>query len=252
VPDDTGRAGLAAGARVVTAAEEQLRHHPTFREIHGVWPEFLLHDRVINEHWNDLYTRCPEFQFCLYDAAAERVLAEGNTVPVVWDGAAEPGGVDWAIPQVRSDAAPTTLCALQAVVRRDAQGHGLSRLMVETMRTLARERGLDCLIAPVRPPLKASYPLTPIDRFVEWRRDDGLLLDPWLRTHERLGAELLGVAPESMRIEGAVPEWERWTGLAFPDDGDYVVAGALVPVRFANGRGVYVEPNVWMRHSVEA
>ena len=250
--DDTGQADPAAGVRVVTAAEEQLRQHPTFREIHEAWPEFLLHDRVVNEHWNDLYARRPEFQFCLYDDAAGRVLAEGNTVPVVWDGAIEPGGIDWAIPQVRSDAAPTTLCALQAVVRRDAQGRGLSRLMVETMRALARERGLDCLIAPVRPPLKASYPLTSIDRFVEWRRDDGLPLEPWLRTHERLGAEVLGVAPESMRIEDAVPEWERWTGLAFPDDGDYVVPGALVPVRFADGRGVYVEPNVWMRHPVES
>jgi hypothetical protein len=25
-----------------------------------------------------------------------------------------------------------------------------------------------------------------------------------------------------------------------------------VPVKFAGGRGVYVEPNVWMRHQVRA
>jgi len=31
--------------------------------------------------------------------------------------------------------------------------------------------------------------------------------------------------------------------------GDYVVPGALVPVSFADGHGVYVEPNVWMRHA---
>jgi hypothetical protein len=35
----------------------------------------------------------------------------------------------------------------------------------------------------------------------------------------------------------------------FPEDGDYVVPGALVPVSFADGHGVYVEPNVWMRHA---
>jgi hypothetical protein len=29
------------------------------------------------------------------------------------------------------------------------------------------------------------------------------------------------------------------------------VPGALVPVQFTNGRGTYVEPNLWMRHSVE-
>jgi hypothetical protein len=31
-----------------------------------------------------------------------------------------------------------------------------------------------------------------------------------------------------------------------------VVPGALVPVEFAGGRGVYVEPNLWMRHPVPA
>ena len=30
--------------------------------------------------------------------------------------------------------------------------------------------------------------------------------------------------------------------------GDYVVPGALVPVRFEDGVGRYLEPNVWMRH----
>ena len=33
-------------------------------------------------------------------------------------------------------------------------------------------------------------------------------------------------------------------------DGNYVVPGALVPVHFKNGRGLYVEPNVWVRHQV--
>ena len=36
----------------------------------------------------------------------------------------------------------------------------------------------------------------------------------------------------------------------FPEDGDYVVPGALVPVRCEGGRGTYLEPNVWMRHGV--
>jgi hypothetical protein len=53
-----------------------------------------------------------------------------------------------------------------------------------------------------------------------------------------------------MRVEGGSADWEEWTGLAFPDDGDYVVPGALVPVRFEGGRGTYLEPNVWMRHPV--
>jgi hypothetical protein len=67
----------------------------------------------------------------------------------------------------------------------------------------------------------------------------------------RLGGELLEVCPASMRIEGTREEWEAWAGMSFPDDGDYVVPDALEPVRFAAGRGVYVEPNVWMRHRVQ-
>ena len=57
-----------------------------------------------------------------------------------------------------------------------------------------------------------------------------------------------GLAPRSMCVTGSREEWEEWTGLQFPEDGDYVVPGALVPVRFEGGRGTYVEPNVWMRH----
>ena len=47
-------------------------------------------------------------------------------------------------------------------------------------------------------------------------------------------------------------EWEQWTGMAFPESGSYVVEGALVPVEIDRTRdvGSYVEPNVWMRHTV--
>ena len=63
------------------------------------------------------------------------------------------------------------------------------------MRTAAVRAGLDALLAPVRPTLKERYPLTPTERYLSWRRDDGQLFDPWLRVHERLGAEILGVCP---------------------------------------------------------
>ena len=112
------------------------------------------------------------------------------------------------------------------------------------------QHGLDTLIAPVRPILKQAYPLTPIERYVEWRRPDGELVDPWLRTHERLGAPIVKIAPESSRIPGTIAQWEEWTGMVFPDSGTYVVPGALVPVQIDRERdeGLYVEPNVWMVH----
>ena len=44
--------------------------------------------------------------------------------------------------------------------------------------------------------------------------------------------------------------WETWTQMRFPASGDYVVPGALAPVRVdvRRDRGRYTEPNVCMRH----
>jgi hypothetical protein len=122
--------------------------------------------------------------------------------------------------------------------------------MIERMAEIGRDHGLDTLIAPVRPTLKHRYPLTPIERYLSWRRQDGTHLDPWLRTHERLGADIVKVATESVVVTGTVAEWEEWTEMAFPESGTYVVPGALVPIEIDRERdeGVYVEPNVWMVH----
>jgi hypothetical protein len=144
---------------------------------------------------------------------------------------------------------PDRLCAIAILIDPEAHGRGLSRLMLEHMRGLAAVRGWE-LVAPVRPTLKHRYPLTPMERYMQWRRDDGLLFDPWLRSHERVGAELVGVAPDSLVSEGTVADFEEWCGLAFPESGSYVVEGALVPVEIdlEADLGRYREPNVWMRH----
>lgn len=41
------------------------------------------------------------------------------------------------------------------------------------------------MIAPVRPVLKSRYPLTPMKNFARWTREDGLHIDPWIRTHQK-------------------------------------------------------------------
>jgi GNAT superfamily N-acetyltransferase len=233
------------------SARPDLRDHPTRRDLFDVWPEFLLHDPVMNEHMWRLRTEVAELQTLLYDSEADRIVAEGNTVPVRWNGEPQPGGIDWAMRQrFEEGGEPTTLCAVQVMVHPGARGRGLSRLVLERMASLGREHGLDALIAPVRPTLKHLYPLIPMERYIEWRREDGALFDPWLRIHAELGAEILAVAPESMTIPGSAEEWEKWTGFRFREDGDYVIPGGLVPVRMRGGQGLYVEPNVWMRHPV--
>ena len=227
-------------------------------EVEDVWPEFLHHtDATFNALWGRVRREFPDFQLVLYDDDADRVAGRGQTIPFRWDGTWEdlPDGVDGVVRRVfEAGGEPTTLSALVAVVDPRYQGRGLSRLIIEGMRRLAGEHGLDALLAPVRPTLKASHPLTPIEDYLTWRRADGQLFDPWLRVHERLGGEILGVCPGSLVVEGTVSEWEEWTGTAFPESGSYVVEGALVPVEIDRARDVgrYVEPNVWMRHTVSA
>lgn len=201
------------------------------------WPEFLRHDAISNRYWSRLYADFPEQQFLLVEG--EEVLAEGNCVPV----AGQPAQWrDAFLAAFVRGGTPDRLCALAVVVARSRRGRGLSSVMLAHMRELARPFGE--LVAPVRPTAKDQHPLVPIEEYVSWN------VDPWLRTHERLGGEITGVAEGAMVIDGTVDEWRAWTGLECPRDGELVVPGGLVPVRFDAGRGVYREPCVWVRHAV--
>jgi GNAT superfamily N-acetyltransferase len=221
----------------------------------GLWPGFMYHDPVQNRYFRQVIEDYAEFHFYAWDDEREEVVGGGNAIPAAWDGnaASLPARGISAIVEAAFAAgahAPNVLCALQIVIDPEYRGRGLSRRMIDRMREIGREHGLCTLIAPVRPSLKHRNPLAPMDRYITWRRPDGTLLDPWLRTHERLGAEIVKIAPESLRIPGTVAESEEWTEMAFPESEAYVAPGALVPVEVDRERdeGLYVEPNVWMVH----
>ena len=219
--------------------------------------EFMNHDRVCARHWDSLYSEFAEFQFALCDVHGA-VVATGFSIPVAWSGRTRdlPSGLDGVLEQGAGDRArrrrPTTLSALLAVVAPDARAQGLSGEILSGMKAIAERHAFRELIAPVRPTLKHRYPLIPMGRYARWTRADGAPFDPWLRTHHRLGATFLGVAPRSMVVTGTVAEWQAWTGMEFPASGVYVVPGALAPVTVDRRRdlGRYVEPNVWMRHDL--
>src|SRR5262245_25257243 len=243
-------------------AVETVRERPEARADIGRlnaegWPHFLRQrDEFGIEHvWSELFTRFPAFQFVLRDGAGT-VVAAGQSVPFVWRGTAEDlpdtmaGLVARAVRDHDAGRAPNTLSAMAALVDRSHRARGLSTEILRAMRAIAGAHGLAELVAPVRPTLKGSYPLAPMDRYVHWRRGDGTLLDPWLRVHERLGARLVRIAPRTLSIVGTVSEWEEWTDLRFPDSSAYLVPGALQPVTIDRDRdeGRYEDPNVWMRH----
>lgn len=197
----------------------------------------------------------PAYDVLLLDQGA--VVAGGWAVPMAWNGnfADLPEGYDGALSSSVSDhengVARNTLSAMAAAVRADRHGKGLAGLVLAALRQRAIESGLEHVLAPVRPALKASYPLASMERFATWVRSAGLHIDPWIRTHQRLGAKVLAPAPKSVLIRGTVAEWEEWADMAFPQSGRYVVPGALdlVEIDRESDTGVYAETNLWMQHT---
>jgi GNAT superfamily N-acetyltransferase len=221
-----------------------------FRELsEPAFPEYMHNNEPGNLYWERLYTDFPSFQLALVDG--HELLAEAHAVPVPWDGtvAGLPSGWDEGFTLgMTSDAPPTALMAIAISVSPSHQGRQLSSRMIEAFKENASAAGLTGVIAPVRPTWKERYPLISIDRYVEWRREDGSHFDPWIRVHELVGGEILASAPASMTMQAPVSDWEEWTGMRFPEDGEYVFAGCLAPLTVRDGIGTHVEPNVWMLH----
>ena len=219
------------------------------------WPAFITADQVAKQHIGEVRRLFADLELVLVDADGVLVAA-GWAVPVRWDGEPThlPGGYTdslvLAVEGHEQGDRANTLVIMAAQVHPGRRGRGLAGELLTALRRLAGERGWHHVIAPVRPTLKSRYPLTPIERFASWVRADGSLLDPWLRTHQRLGAEVVATAPRSQTMTGTVEQWEDWSGMRLPDTGDYVIPDGLstLHVDRDSDRGIYIEPNVWMQH----
>jgi hypothetical protein len=238
---------------IATAAERPDLLLPAWERTCDTLPEYNNHGDVLNEYWPRLTEERPDFQFHLV-GDGDAILARARSIPVRWNGTVEdlPAGIDGAIARGFDEGGANVLCALVIMVPRDLQSRGVSATAVQAMSEIARRHGLLSLIAPVRPSWKERYPLVPIERYAEWRRPDGLLFDPWMRVHERLGARVLRPERRSLRITGTVGEWETWTGMSFPESGNYWFPGGLATVHIdrTEDSGSYWEPNVWMHHQL--
>jgi GNAT superfamily N-acetyltransferase len=247
-------------AQIVLASERPDLQERAHEATAGIWPEYNLHGEVPNRYWERLDDVFPEFQFVLWDEESDEVLGQGHSIPLAWDGTPEglPDGFDGLLSGAfalhEAGGTPTMLSALAIEVAPAHQGRGTSRRMIEAMVDLARSHGFPGALAPLRPTWKERYPLVPIERYAAWTREDGLPFDPWMRTHVRLGGLVLRPEPRSLAISGSVAEWEEWTGMAFPESGDYVFPRGLATVAIDREADVgrYWEPNVWMLHPAGA
>jgi GNAT superfamily N-acetyltransferase len=248
------------GARIVTLADR-----PDLTAfIPGVlgsrWPTFMLAGRPGHDvELTALLAQTMGYQVLLVDTADE-VLGVGLSVPLAWDGttAGLPSGWDGAVTAsadlLERGGTPNAVSALSITLTPAVTGRGYAAGMLEALKRAAADVGAVALIAPVRPVLKARYPVMPMDHYLTWCTDDGRVFDPWLRLHLELGGTVLGVAYPSMTITGSVAEWRDWVGLALPGDGEYVIPGGLAPLVVDRGAdtGVYREPNVWVVHTTES
>jgi hypothetical protein len=223
----------------------------------GLWEPFMTESEVANRMFPRAHADWPDHQLVLLDASGA-IVATSNAMPLAWDGTDADLPESWDEQVLRSAAdadagrAATALGAMLIVVGRNLRGRGLSGTMLQAMQAAGRAAGHRAVIACVRPTEKHRYPLIAIERYATWTRDDGLPFDPWIRLHVRLGGRIVRAAPRSMAIRGSVADWEAWTGVAFPDSGDYIVPTATSPVTIDRGRdeGVYFDQNVWVVHDL--
>jgi hypothetical protein len=221
-------------------------------------PDFLVYDDALVKYWDRLNDEFPDYQFYLVDDANGKTAGVGRCIPLAYSGtwAELPDeGLDWALTKGFQDQAagiaPNMISALYIEIAAPYRGQHLSSQMLGIMREIGRQNGFQYLIAPVRPSLKALYPLIQIDRYMEWKTSGNLPFDPWLRVHVRVGGKVLHPCHRAMTVKGTSREWAAWTGMDFPSDGEYVIPFGLVPVSVKGEKGRYVEPGIWLLHELK-
>ena len=219
------------------------------------FPAFITADKLAKQYIGRVREWFPEWNLTLVDAD-ENPAASGWGIPIRWDGTVADLPAGYTEATIRAvegreqGIEPDAFVICGAIVSGRRTGQGLAGQLLAVLRDLAVQNGLQRVIAPVRPTLKQQYPLNSIETFMAWTRADGAALDPWVRTHLRMGATILAAAPNSQTMTGTVAEWEEWSGIALPSTGDYVIPQGLSVLHIDREAdlGTYTEPNIWIRH----
>ena len=142
-----------------------------------------------------------------------------------------------------------TVSLLSAAICPSQRGKGISKLLVEQIKLNLKELGYSMLIAPIRPSFKFKYPEMSMEEYLSLKNNNGEIFDPWLRTHLKLGGEMLNICKESYQIKASLKKWSEWTKCDIrKNQGTFLPRQALVPVEIVGEIGIYTEPNVWVRH----
>lgn len=239
---------------VVTSADRPDLESEAGTAFRKRWPEFIFHDPVPPRYMERVSRYFPHYNILLLDAGC--VAAGGWGVPFVWNGTPDglPEGYDSALVAAVEDhelgCAPNAFSFMAAAVNQEYDKQGLATQALRVLMDRAAEAGICHVFAPIRPTWKHRYPNVEMSEYLTWTREDGLSFDPWIRTHQRMGAVIVRPAPNSMVIPGKVAEWEAWAKMDFPVSGHYIVPDALNLLHVDRERdtAVYREENLWMQH----
>lgn len=239
---------------LLDAVDEMVANH---------WPAFMMGTSVNAEYWDRLY-QLPfsQYQFIAIheDKGLEKVIGLINAVALPWKGSLDELPEDgWdrifttAMKSDEKQLPCNLISALSVTIDRNYRGKNIPKQLIQTLKKYAKTQNYIGVVVPVRPTLKHCYPLQKIEDYITWVNPQNEPLDPWIRTHWRLGAKIVKIAPQSMKITNSVSGWSEWTGLQFPQKGHYVIPSGLVPIEIDidNDVGYYIEPNLWMFHSVD-
>jgi hypothetical protein len=222
----------------------------------AAWSElgYLNFTRAHYELYANLLTEYSDYQLCLVDEDTNYPVAVANCVPIDCTGPDDlpPEGWDWVVETAaRPKGRRQMLGALAISVPVIHRSKGYARMMIRALMELAEAKGLDGLVAPVRPSAKALHPWVSIDDYITWTDDRGRVFDPWVRSHLSSGGKLIGPCKRSMVVDEPLAFWETWSRQTYDRSGSYALDGALVPVDIDIERkvGRYEEPNVWVAYS---
>ena len=207
-----------AAARIKGMAYSVVTSRPDLVEAAGEafrqrWPEFIFHDPIPPRYMPRVHEYFPEYDILLLDQG--QVAAGGWGVPFRYDGPLDelPEGYDAALVRAIEDhesgRTATAFSFMAAAVNPTYDKKGLAAEVLSRLLERAAAAGLGHVFAPVRPTWKHRYPLVSMAEYASWKRDDGWSIDPWIRTHQRMGGRIVGTAPNSMVIPGTVRDWEQ-------------------------------------------
>jgi hypothetical protein len=139
-----------------------------------------------------------------------------------------------------------------ANVDPEFQSLKISYKLIEKAKEVALQYKIKTLVAPVRPSHKHLHPGLSIGDYIQLRRFDGALQDPWLRVHQKAGGQMWNVCSRSVEVRASLQRWIEWTGISYRQSGEYPLERGLAPliVDAQSGTGLYVEPNVWFVYNL--